>query len=287
MLQPRGAGNGQEDRAALENPGKRDLRRRCLVRLCDAVEDRAGLRQIAGRQRKPRDEADALFRAIIEHGLAGAIDQIVAVLYGRHRKDFSGGFDVRDRDFAQPGMADQLVVQQRLDRAELFVARHFRVDAVQLPQADLLQMQEPQAHHRLLPQIFGTPERMPLTGACAHQTTLRGNQNVLVGMKCLVDQVLGNIGTVGISSVNEIDAEFWQMRQRAQAFLAVRRFAPDALAGDLHRSEAETIDGNIFADFKGAGLGGGQVCHRFPSFVRGGCTDILAHERRSPRQWAP
>ena len=50
-------------------------------RLGDAVEHRARLGEIAGGERKPRDEADAVRLAIIEHVLAAAIDEIVAVLH--------------------------------------------------------------------------------------------------------------------------------------------------------------------------------------------------------------
>ena len=100
--------------------------------------DRAGLGQIAGGQRKPGNEADAVRLAIVEHVLAAAIDEVVAVLHRRDLEDLGGGLDVGDRDFAQAGMADDAVVEQRLDRAELLVARHLRIDAVQLPQIDLL-----------------------------------------------------------------------------------------------------------------------------------------------------
>ena len=37
-----------------------------------------------------------------------------------------------------PGMTDDAVIEQRLDRAELLIARHLGIDAVQLPKPDLL-----------------------------------------------------------------------------------------------------------------------------------------------------
>jgi hypothetical protein len=48
-------------------------------------------------------------------------------------------------------VTDDPFIQQRLDRSELLVARHFRVDAVQLPEPDLLQPELFAAFDRLLP----------------------------------------------------------------------------------------------------------------------------------------
>ena len=42
------------------------------------------LSQTACSQRIPGDEADAVLLAIIQHVFAAAIDEIVAVLHGRH-----------------------------------------------------------------------------------------------------------------------------------------------------------------------------------------------------------
>ena len=65
-----------------------------------------GLREIAGGERKPRDEADAVALAVIEHALLRAVGQVVAVLHGGDLEQLAGGFDVGNRDFAQPGVAD-------------------------------------------------------------------------------------------------------------------------------------------------------------------------------------
>ena len=65
-----GAGNRQHHRATLEHPGKRHLARRGAVLLGNAVKHRAGARKIAGGERIPGNEADAMRRAMVEHLLA-------------------------------------------------------------------------------------------------------------------------------------------------------------------------------------------------------------------------
>src|SRR5258708_33600732 len=100
--------------------------------------------QLAGRERKPGNEADMVGGAMGEHILAAAVDQVVAVLHRRHPKYLSGGRDVGHRDLAQSRMADDALVQQLTHGAELFVARHVRVDAMKLPEIDLLDAELPE-----------------------------------------------------------------------------------------------------------------------------------------------
>ena len=72
--------------------------------------------------------------------------------------------DVSDSDFAEAGMGDQAQVQHLAYRAELFVARHVRVDAMQLPQRDLLDAQLAQALFDFAHQIVGPPIGHPAVG---------------------------------------------------------------------------------------------------------------------------
>ena len=138
MRDLRGARDRQHHRAALEQPGERDLARGRAVDLAMASRIVPGLREIARGERKPGDEADAVRLAVIQHVFAGAIDEIVAVLHRRDREHLRRGLDLGDRDLAQPGVTDDASSISDLDGVELLVARHLRVDAVQLPQPDLL-----------------------------------------------------------------------------------------------------------------------------------------------------
>src|SRR3546814_9014936 len=70
-------------------------------------------------------------------------------------------------------------------------------------------------------------------------------------MKRLADELLGNVGSVGIGRVDEGHSQLWQSSQRAERLLPVGRLAPYALAGDPHRAEAEAVDLDIAADPEG------------------------------------
>ena len=79
------------------------------------------------------DQFKPEFLKVNPNGKVPAIDQVVAVLYSRHWKYLASGLDVGDRNFAQSSVADDPGVQQLARSAELFVARHAGVDAMQLP----------------------------------------------------------------------------------------------------------------------------------------------------------
>src|SRR5215475_12561927 len=80
MRDLRSTRDGQHYRAALQHPGERHLAWRNTLRLGETVEQRARLGEIAGGQREPGNEADAVLLAIIQHVLAAAVDEVVAVL---------------------------------------------------------------------------------------------------------------------------------------------------------------------------------------------------------------
>ena len=50
-------------------------------------------------------------------------------------------------------------LQKRFNRTELFIARHLRINPVQLPKPDLFNAEIAQAFMRLLDQIFRPPHR--------------------------------------------------------------------------------------------------------------------------------
>src|SRR5258705_9867138 len=115
------------------------------MRPCDAIDTATRFGQLAGREWKPGNEPDLVCGTIGQPVLAASVDQVVAVLYRRHLKYPAGGLDVGNRDFAQPRVTDDARVQQLAHGAELFIARHVGVDAMQLPQIDLLDPELPEA----------------------------------------------------------------------------------------------------------------------------------------------
>jgi hypothetical protein len=120
-----------------------------------------------------------------------------------------------------------------------------------------------QAHLELLTQIAGKPERYPDIGTGAQQPGLgRDHQIVGVRRKRFSNQFLGDIGTVGVGGVDEVDAEVHCATQHADGFLAVLRRPPDTPAGDPHGAESESVDGEIAAEREGSrGLRDGRGGH--------------------------
>src|SRR6185312_3034575 len=133
---------------------------------------RARLGQRAGAQREPGDEADPVARAVGAHLLAPALGQVVAVLDGGHREDLRRRLDVGDLRLAEPGVANEALVEQRLYGVELFVARDLRIDPVELPEVEPIDAQVTQALVRLLDKVLRSPERHPAVRAGARQAAL-------------------------------------------------------------------------------------------------------------------
>ena len=55
-----------------------------------------------------------------------------------------------------------------------------------------------------------------------------------------MNELFGDVGTVGVSGVDEIDAEFDAATQNAQGPVAVAGGTPHARTGELHRPETES-----------------------------------------------
>jgi len=237
----------------LQQPGERDLPRRRLVPLCDRGEHRLGFGEPAGAEREPRDEADAVALAVREHVLAVAVDDIVAVLHGGDGEHLGRRLDVGDRHLAQAGEADDLVIDELADGGELLVARHLRVDAVELPQVDAFDAEIGAALLRLGDQVVGSAARHPVAGAGPRQAGLGGDDEAIVRGKHLADEPLRHLGAVRVGRIDESDAELRHAFERAQRLRAVGGLAPDAGAGDAHGAEAEAVHLQLAADPEGAG----------------------------------
>ncbi len=168
--------------------------------------------------------------------------------------------DVIDADIAKPDMTDQAFLTHRGDSRILLVARHRRIDPVQLPQIDTRDAKPAQAHHHALTQIFRPPQRPPRLRARPGEAAFRRDHHVFVRMQDLADEILADERAIGIRRVDEIDAEF---RQQTQSFArrgGIGRIAPDAFASQPHGAEAEAVDCEIAADLELACAGSGRLC---------------------------
>ena len=211
--------------------------------------------EFAGAERRPGNEADAVLLAIVERRLARAVGEVVAVLHGRDGKDLRRRLDLGDAHFREAGATDHLVRDQRLDRVELLVRRHFRNRCGASCQRSIVSTPSRQ---RLLCACWmrysGRPSGIQMFGPGAGEAAFGGDMDRSVGVQRLADQVLGEVGPVGIGRVDEIDAEFGQAPERAQRFGAVLWRSPDSAPDDAHRAEAETVDLERAADAEASGL---------------------------------
>src|SRR5215813_9876504 len=142
-------------------------------------------------------------------------------------------------------MANDAVVQQSAHRAELFVARHSRIDPMKLPQIDLLDAELLETAFGLRNQIRRPSIRDPLIRSRTGEASLGGDQQSPVRMKRLANQYLRHIGAVAVGRVDEVDADLGKPAQRRQCGVTVRRRTPDARTGETHRAVAETVDSDV------------------------------------------
>jgi len=150
------------------------------------------------------------------------------------------------------------------DDAELLVARHLRIDAVQLPELDALEAEAPQARLHASAQIVGAAVRNPLARAGPLEPALGRDEQAGIGMQRLADQLFADARAVAVGGVDEVYVQRAQALERAQRLGAVRWRAPDAVAGQAHGAEAKAIDLEVAGDLEAAGGGGSLFRHGDP-----------------------
>ena len=76
-------------------------------------------------------------------------------------------------------------------------------------------------------------------------------------MQGLGDQLFARLGSVGVRGVDEVHVQLDRAAQQCERAVAVLRLAPDALARDPHRAEAQPAHGHVAAERELARGGGG------------------------------
>src|SRR5436305_6317519 len=210
VLDRASAGDGKHHGAAGEQPGDRHLPRRRVVRGRDLGDRPARLSETAGGQREPRDEADAVGLAVVEHFFGLPVGEVVEVLHRGDLEDSLRRLDLLDGDLRQPEMADLALVLELLHEPELLLARHLGIDPVQLPQVDGLNAKPTHAHQAALAQVLRPAHRRPDAGAMPRKTTLRRDVDAVERMQSLLDEVLGGLGSVDVGGLDESDTMLGQ-----------------------------------------------------------------------------
>ena len=88
-----------------------------------------------------------------------------------------------------------------------------------------------------------------------------------IGMQRLADQLLGNVGAVGIGGVDESRLRVRATRQRREAPVAVGGLAPNARPGDPHRAEAQPMHGRYRRRSRTLPISPRWSCRRAPDFI--------------------
>jgi hypothetical protein len=68
------------------------------------------------------------------------------------------------------------------------------------------------------------------------------------------NELLTYVRAVGVSRVDEVDAELNDPAQYGSGLVAIRRVAPDPSTGDPHRSEAQPVDRHGTANVNRSGV---------------------------------
>ncbi len=168
-------------------------------------------------------------------------------------------------------MADLAFLLQFRELADRVLDAHARIGCVELIQIDALDAQPLQARLPRLAQMRRAAASFPLIAPRADQPALRrDDEAVRVRMQRFGYETLIDVRSVGVGRIDEVDAQLQRSQQHAACGLAILRLAPDARAGQPHRTEAEAIHVQVAAESQGAG---GR---------RSGC---MVHRKISSRAW--
>jgi hypothetical protein len=237
----RRAGDRQHDGGAAQQPGERQLGGGRAVP-ADAGRYRRGDRQ-------PGDEDHPVLFCISEHVFAGAVGPVVAVLHACNRHDLFRLGELLDGHFGQTRVPDLALVAELAQGADLVGERDVRVDAVQLVERELVQLEPAQAEFGLLAQVFGAAERDPLA-AQVDMAALGGDHQIgRVRVQCLGQQLLVVAEVIGVGGVDEVDAEFDGAAGDPDRGRPVQ---PGRQSGQPHRAEPEPVNPQVTADGHGS-----------------------------------
>src|SRR5438034_8647938 len=90
-----------------------------------------------------------------------------------------------------------------------------------------------------------------------YTTLFRSHKPLRVGVERFGDEPLAHLRAVRVGGIDQVDPELDGTAQHGDRFARVARLAPNALAGEPHRAEAEAVDGQVAPQEKGATPGGG------------------------------
>ena len=73
------------------------------------------------------------------------------------------------------------------------------------------------------------------------------DQSLWIRKQGFGNQFFTDVGTVGIRCIDEVDVQFDRPAQNRDRSFPILWRTPDAVAGEAHRSETQTVNGKLFA----------------------------------------
>ena len=129
-------------------------------------------------------------------------------------------------------MPNLSLLARLLQEAELIGLRHRRIDAMQLVEIDAVEPQAAEAPVELFAKTLRPCIRNPLTRTWTIESAFRGDHEISrIRMQRFRDQLFADVRSVRLSGVDEIHAELDRPAKNGEAFLAIFRRTPDAVAG--------------------------------------------------------
>jgi len=262
VLHLRGAGDEQDIGRVVQQPAQGNLLRGGAVLLGKLVEGSQGFGVTAG-QREPRNEGHILRAGVVEHRFPLAVIDTIHVL---HRHDFDvslGLFNLIHVHFRQADVLDEAVLLGFLQEFQRVLERHLGVDAVQLVEVNLIELEAFEAAVQHFLQVLGAGINGPHVGPGAQQPALGADDQALfVRVQRLGNQFFRHVGAVAVGGVDEVNAQLHGRPQHADGLVVVGRGPPNAFAGDAHGPVAEAVHGEVAADGERGGVSGcGGSCH--------------------------
>src|SRR5829696_1399897 len=173
--------------------------------LGDLIERSTRPRQPPGGQRVPGYESYPLPLAGLQHRLRGAVKEVVAVLDRRHRHYVQRDLQLPNTHVREADVPDLTLLPELRQGPHGVLEGYLGIGRMQLVEVYGLHLEPTQAALARLAQVLGATVGHPsTTRAC--QAALGGyDQIIRVGVERFGDQAFGDLGTVGVGGVDEVN----------------------------------------------------------------------------------
>ena len=154
-------------------------------------------------------------------------------------------------------MADLPGLLQLGEGADLLGQGHLGVDAVELEEVEPIHPQVPEAQLHALHEILGPAEQAPCVRPAAGHAALRADhQRRRVRRQGVADDLLGELGPVGVGGVDVLDAGVHGGVQDRRRPLGVEGRTPGVRSDDVGGAVADAGDRKVAAEDPGSVDGG-------------------------------